>query len=108
MLKPHTTKCIHLILVVAGVVVVSWRCLSSVSALSMIAKSDLQVSNQPSPHEEDITILGFGSLLSLQSARLTFPTLTNFRLGRIPNHRRVFAHPASIFFLTYDFVNHCH
>lgn len=46
----------------------------------------------------EITILGFGSLLSLQSARLTFPALKNFRLGRIPNHRRVFAHPASIFF----------
>ncbi|KAL9186229.1 hypothetical protein ACHAXT_005467 [Thalassiosira profunda] len=47
---------------------------------------------------DEITILGFGSLLSLRSARLTFPTLTNFRLGRVPNHRRVFAHPASIFF----------
>eukprot|EP00580_Thalassiosira_gravida_P012752 CAMPEP_0201632868 /NCGR_PEP_ID=MMETSP0493-20130528/6367_1 /ASSEMBLY_ACC=CAM_ASM_000838 /TAXON_ID=420259 /ORGANISM="Thalassiosira gravida, Strain GMp14c1" /LENGTH=315 /DNA_ID=CAMNT_0048104473 /DNA_START=40 /DNA_END=987 /DNA_ORIENTATION=+ len=47
---------------------------------------------------DEITILGFGSLLSLQSSRLTFPTLRNFRLGRVPNHRRVFAHPASIFF----------
>ncbi|KAL7548054.1 hypothetical protein ACHAWF_016838 [Thalassiosira exigua] len=47
---------------------------------------------------DEITILGFGSLLSLQSARLTFPTLKNFRLGRVPNHRRVFSHPASIFF----------
>ena len=46
----------------------------------------------------EITTLGFGSLLSLKSARLTFPTLRNFRLGRVPNHRRVFAHPASIFF----------
>ncbi|EED90964.1 predicted protein, partial [Thalassiosira pseudonana CCMP1335] len=45
-----------------------------------------------------ITILGFGSLLSIKSARLTFPSLQNFRLGRIPNHRRVFSHPASIFF----------
>ena len=48
--------------------------------------------------DDEITILGFGSLLSLKSARLTFPTLRNFRLGRVPNHRRVFAHPASIFF----------
>jgi hypothetical protein len=45
-----------------------------------------------------ITMLGFGSLLSLNSARVTFPDLENFRLGRVPNHRRVFAHPASIFF----------
>jgi hypothetical protein len=45
-----------------------------------------------------ITILGFGSLLSPRSARLTFPELENFRLGRVPNHRRVFSHPASIFF----------
>lgn len=47
---------------------------------------------------DEITILGFGSLLSLKSAQLTFPTLKNFRMGRVPNHRRVFAHPASIFF----------
>ena len=47
---------------------------------------------------DQITILGFGSLLSEKSAQLTFPTLKNFRLGRVPNHRRVFAHPASIFF----------
>lgn len=47
---------------------------------------------------DDITILGFGSLLSIKSALLTFPTLKNFRLGRVPNHRRVFGHPAAIFF----------
>lgn len=46
-----------------------------------------------------ITILGFGSLLSEKSARLTFPHLANFRLGRVgPKYRRVFGHPASIFF----------
>ena len=60
------------------------------------------------PHDDDdpaiareyerITILGFGSLLSSKSARLTFPDLENFRLGRVHDHRRVFAHPASIFF----------
>jgi hypothetical protein len=49
-------------------------------------------------NSEHITILGFGSLLSPDSARLTFPTLQNFRMGRVPNHRRVFSHPASIFF----------
>jgi hypothetical protein len=48
--------------------------------------------------EEFITILGFGSLLSEQSSRTTFPDLQNFRLGRVPNYRRVFGHPASIFF----------
>ena len=45
-----------------------------------------------------ITVLGFGSLLSQKSSRLTFPNLSNFRLGRVHHHRRVFAHPAPIFF----------
>lgn len=45
-----------------------------------------------------ITILGFGSLLSERSSRMTFPSLKKFRLGRVPNYRRVFGHPASIFF----------
>lgn len=45
-----------------------------------------------------ITILGFGSLLSEKSSRLTFPTLSNFRLVRVPNYQRMFAHPTSIFF----------
>jgi hypothetical protein len=45
-----------------------------------------------------ITILGFGSLLSEKSSLLTFPTLTNFRLVRVPNYQRMFAHPTSIFF----------
>jgi hypothetical protein len=46
----------------------------------------------------DITMLGFGSLLSEKSSRTTFPTLKNFRLGKVLDHRRVFCHPASIFF----------
>merc|ERR1719491_2890157 len=46
-----------------------------------------------------VTILGLGSLLSERSSRTTFPELTNFRLGRVSNkYRRVFGHPASIFF----------
>lgn len=45
-----------------------------------------------------VTILGFGSLLSEKSARTTFPNLQNFRLGKVLNYRRVFGHPASIFF----------
>ena len=46
-----------------------------------------------------VTILGLGSLLSERSSRTTFPDLVDFRLGRISNrYRRVFGHPASIFF----------
>lgn len=60
--------------------------------------SSASISNPGDEKNNNITILGFGSLLSLKSARLTFPTLENFRLGRVPNHRRVFGHPASIFF----------
>jgi len=46
-----------------------------------------------------VTILGLGSLLSERSSKTTFPDLRNFRLGRISNsYRRVFGHPASIFF----------
>ncbi|DAZ93877.1 TPA: hypothetical protein N0F65_008143 [Lagenidium giganteum] len=44
-------------------------------------------------------IIGFGSLLSEKSARSTFGTsLSNFRLARVRNYRRLFTHPASIFF----------
>jgi len=51
-----------------------------------------------SSNNDMITILGFGSLLSERSSRTTFPDLQNFRLGRVPDYRRVFGHPASIFF----------
>lgn len=44
-----------------------------------------------------ITILGLGSLLSERSCRLTFPTLTNFRVSRLDGYRRVFAHSPSVF-----------
>lgn len=44
------------------------------------------------------TIIGFGSLLSETSSRMTFPTLTNFRIVRITGYRRIFRHPAGIFF----------
>ena len=30
-----------------------------------------------------VTVLGLGSLLSERSSRVTFPTLENFRLGRV-------------------------
>ena len=45
-----------------------------------------------------ITIIGLGSLLSERSSRTTFPNLKNFRLARVTGFRRVFAHPAAIFF----------
>ena len=45
-----------------------------------------------------MTIAGFGSLLSLTSARSTFPHLRDFRQGRLPRGwRRVFAHQCTIF-----------
>jgi hypothetical protein len=54
--------------------------------------------NMKENQEDLITILGFGSLLSERSSRSTFPDLGNFRLGRVQHYRRVFGHPASIFF----------
>lgn len=48
--------------------------------------------------DEYVTVLGFGSLMSEKSSRTTFPDLINFRLGRVPNYRRTFAHPSTIFF----------
>lgn len=52
----------------------------------------------PSASPKTETILGFGSLLSETSARMTFPDLENFRLVRVKGFRRVFAHAAAIFF----------
>ena len=49
-------------------------------------------------HGKDVTLIGFGSLLSEQSSRSTFPTLHSFRLGRVQGFRRLFRHPAAIFF----------
>ncbi|GAY35811.1 hypothetical protein CUMW_018690 [Citrus unshiu] len=45
-----------------------------------------------------ISISGFGSLLSENSARSTFPNLINFRVAKLHGFRRVFAHVAPIFF----------
>mmetsp|Transcript_54316 Transcript_54316/g.115941 ORF Transcript_54316/g.115941 Transcript_54316/m.115941 type:complete len:254 (-) Transcript_54316:79-840(-) len=47
---------------------------------------------------EPLTVIGFGSLLSERSARSTFPDLTDFRLARLRGFRRVFRHPAGVFF----------
>lgn len=45
-----------------------------------------------------VTMLGFGSLMSEQSAMLTTPSLTNFRYVRILGRRRVFGHVPPLFF----------
>lgn len=63
-----------------------------------IMTQGISTDNRDQQKEPTITILGIGSLLSEKSSRSTFPNLLNFRLGRVPNHRRVFGHPASIFF----------
>ncbi|GBG83441.1 hypothetical protein CBR_g37153 [Chara braunii] len=48
--------------------------------------------------EGQISIGGFGSLLSERSARETFPHLRNFRKARLRGFRRIFAHVAPVFF----------
>lgn len=81
-------------------------CLQHFLSMSSIAPTELSATTPKSPHlspstkedPETVTILGFGSLLSKKSSQLTFPNLENFRLGKVNNYRRVFAHPASIFF----------
>jgi len=45
-----------------------------------------------------VTIIGFGSLLSERSSRSSFPTLQNFRKGRLRNWRRIFGHATAIFY----------
>ena len=65
----------------------------STTSLKMAAES-----NDDDSNNNILTILGLGSLLSERSSRMTFPELTNFRLGRVPNYRRVFGHATSIFF----------
>jgi hypothetical protein len=72
------------------------------------ASSPLRMQQHPPPpltpqdlhglHGQDVTLVGFGSLLSETSSRTTFPTLSNFRLGRVQGFRRVFRHPAAIFY----------
>lgn len=45
-----------------------------------------------------VGIVGFGSLLSAESAAFTCPGVRGFQLGRVRGWRRVFGHPAHIFF----------
>eukprot|EP00980_Cylindrotheca_fusiformis_P011666 scaffold2751_cov131-Cylindrotheca_fusiformis.AAC.33 len=51
-----------------------------------------------------VTILGYGALLSEDSARLTFPHLSSFRLVRLHCMRRVFSHP-HLFLLAQDLID---
>jgi hypothetical protein len=68
------------------------KSLSSSSASPCFSLSVIEDEN------DVVTIIGFGSLLSEKSSRLTFPNLKRFRRGRVDNYRRVFGHPTSIFF----------
>ncbi len=45
-----------------------------------------------------ISVVGYGSLLSEQSARQTVPELENFRLVRVPGYRRIFNKVGVVFF----------
>ena len=45
-----------------------------------------------------VSIVGFGSLLSKNSALYTSPNLRNFSVVRVRGYRRVFAHTSPIFF----------
>jgi hypothetical protein len=47
----------------------------------------------PALQPSQVTLLGYGALLSESSSRLTFPHLTNFRHVRVKGMRRVFGHP---------------
>jgi|TARA_B100001540_G_scaffold270314_1_gene253432 hypothetical protein len=45
-----------------------------------------------------VAVVGFGSLLSRNSALFTAPNLRDFRVVRVHGYRRVFAHTSPIFF----------
>ena len=77
---------------------VLWSAREVVTRMSGSTNENATNNDAVGKESTDITILGLGSLLSERSARTTFPNLSNFRLGRVPNYRRVFGHPASIFF----------
>ena len=49
-------------------------------------------------NDEYVSVIGIGSLLSPKSSRMTFPNLVNFRLARMTGYRRIFCHPAPVFY----------
>ena len=91
--------CNNCICATAAFHTVSWSSKEAVTKMSASSTNESVTNNDITGKDSTkITILGLGSLLSERSARTTFPNLSNFRLGRVPNYRRVFGHPASIFF----------
>jgi hypothetical protein len=68
------------------------------SALALAAEAVRPVLSQSMTAHGSVKVLGFGSLLSETSARHTFPRLHDFHLVQVHDYRRVFTHPASIFF----------
>lgn len=48
-----------------------------------------------------MSVIGYGSLLSETSSRITFPELSNFRMARLKGFRRVFAHTPPFFVRAY-------
>ena len=55
-----------------------------------------------------VSIVGFGSLLSKNSALHTSPNLRNFSVVRVRGYRRVFAHTSPIFFSRNIAVSYTH
>jgi hypothetical protein len=68
------------------------------SALVRAVEALKPVLSQSLTAHGSVRVLGFGSLLSETSARHTFPKLHDFHLVQVHDYRRVFTHPASIFF----------
>ena len=75
-----------------------WKSSTSQLFSTEMAQEGNDMDNNNNNNDDKLTILGFGSLLSKESSRMTFPELQNFRLGRVPNYRRVFGHATSLFF----------
>eukprot|EP01047_Picozoa_sp_COSAG01_P090674 COSAG01_NODE_22473_length_854_cov_1.332450_2_plen_199_part_01 len=70
-------------------------CLMAAAATPSLVSAEVVAQVGAAPYA---CIVGFGSLLSEASAMLTCPGVRGFRLARVRGWRRVFAHPAHIFF----------
>ena len=67
-----------------------WQVLSAADLAALVRSSAQQ-------QGDVVSIVGFGSLLSERSTRLTFPRASDFRVARLPGFRRVFGHVAPVF-----------
>lgn len=79
----------------------NWRSMETVEAMDGAAegrRDGCQLAKGDQWDQEDMSVLGFGSLLSPRSARSTFPSAKNFRLAKVEGWRRVFSHPAPVFY----------